>query len=296
MTAHASARDVGRIAAAAARRVRAYVGLGANLGDAAATLAAGIHALAALPGARLAGVSRLYATAPVGVVDQPEFRNAVVALDVPAGPDPETGGARPAGRAQGAGARLRPPGPRALGAPRARPRPAGLRPPRAPRGAPARRPQRRPGDARPCSGCRCPTRPPGSASSCSPRWPTWRPACGRPAGARRSTARPAPSARARTRSPDRALGRAAAGWVTLRAGRPPTGQFDRGGPGPRSPARRGFAELRPDRPRPRWPPADPHGARSPGGRPRLPPYSRTAGGRSRSNMWTVSTKRTCLVW
>jgi 2-amino-4-hydroxy-6-hydroxymethyldihydropteridine diphosphokinase len=73
------------------RRVRAYVGLGANHGDAAATLGAGIHALAALPGARLAGISRLYATAPVGSVDQPEFRNAVVALDVPAGPDPDTG-------------------------------------------------------------------------------------------------------------------------------------------------------------------------------------------------------------
>ena len=32
------------------RHVRAYVGLGANLGDPAGTLAAGIHALAALPG------------------------------------------------------------------------------------------------------------------------------------------------------------------------------------------------------------------------------------------------------
>jgi len=73
------------------RRVRAYVGLGANLGDAVATLAAGIQALAALPGVRLAGVSRLYATKPVGVTDQPEFRNAVVALEIPAGPDPETG-------------------------------------------------------------------------------------------------------------------------------------------------------------------------------------------------------------
>lgn len=72
-------------------RVRAYVGLGANVGDAAATLDAAVHALAALPGARLAGVSRLYATKPVGVVDQPEFRNAVVALDVPAGPTPEAG-------------------------------------------------------------------------------------------------------------------------------------------------------------------------------------------------------------
>ena len=72
-------------------RARAYVGLGANIGDAAGTLAAAVHALAALPDVRLAGVSRLYATAPVGVVDQPEFRNAVVALDVPAGPDPATG-------------------------------------------------------------------------------------------------------------------------------------------------------------------------------------------------------------
>ena len=73
------------------RRVRAYVGLGANLGDASATVAAGINALAVLPATRLAGVSRLYATRPVGVEDQPEFRNAVVALDVPAGSDPGTG-------------------------------------------------------------------------------------------------------------------------------------------------------------------------------------------------------------
>ncbi len=75
----------------AQRRVRAYIGLGANLGDAAGTLRAAIHGLAALPDARLAGVSRLYATDPVGVTDQPEFRNAVAGLDVPAGPDPATG-------------------------------------------------------------------------------------------------------------------------------------------------------------------------------------------------------------
>jgi 2-amino-4-hydroxy-6-hydroxymethyldihydropteridine diphosphokinase len=73
------------------RRVRAYVGLGANLGDAAATVAAGVRGLGALPDVTLRGVSRLYATAPVGVVDQPEFRNAVAALDAPAGPDPATG-------------------------------------------------------------------------------------------------------------------------------------------------------------------------------------------------------------
>ncbi len=76
--------------AAHRRRVRAYVGLGANLGDAATTLAAGIRALTALPGVRLRAVSRLYATAPWGKADQPEFRNAVVALAVPAGPDDRT--------------------------------------------------------------------------------------------------------------------------------------------------------------------------------------------------------------
>ena len=71
--------------------VRAYIGLGANIGDASATLTAAVHALAALPGASLAGVSRLYVTAPVGVVDQPHFHNAVVGLDVPAGPGGNTG-------------------------------------------------------------------------------------------------------------------------------------------------------------------------------------------------------------
>ncbi|HET9435447.1 MAG TPA: 2-amino-4-hydroxy-6-hydroxymethyldihydropteridine diphosphokinase [Candidatus Limnocylindrales bacterium] len=77
--------------AATVGRVRAYVGLGANVGDPAATLAAGVRALEALPGVRLRGVSRLYATRPVGVEEQPEFRNAVAAIDVPAGPDAATG-------------------------------------------------------------------------------------------------------------------------------------------------------------------------------------------------------------
>jgi 2-amino-4-hydroxy-6-hydroxymethyldihydropteridine diphosphokinase len=61
------------------------------VGDAKATLTAAVHSLAALPGARLRGVSNLYRTKPVGVEDQPDFLNAVVALDVPAGPDPATG-------------------------------------------------------------------------------------------------------------------------------------------------------------------------------------------------------------
>jgi 2-amino-4-hydroxy-6-hydroxymethyldihydropteridine diphosphokinase len=71
--------------------VRAYIGLGANIGDAQATLTAAVHALAALPGTGLAGVSRLYVTAPVEITDQPDFHNAVVAIDVPAGPGPNTG-------------------------------------------------------------------------------------------------------------------------------------------------------------------------------------------------------------
>ena len=73
------------------RRVRAYVGLGANLGELEATIAGAIVALAALPRVRLWRVSRLYATAPVGLIDQPEFRNAVVSLDAPAGPDAPAG-------------------------------------------------------------------------------------------------------------------------------------------------------------------------------------------------------------
>lgn len=75
----------------AANRVGSYVGLGANVGDASVTLAGAVHALAALPGTRLQGVSRLYRTRPVGVTEQPDFHNAVVALEVPAGPDPPSG-------------------------------------------------------------------------------------------------------------------------------------------------------------------------------------------------------------
>jgi 2-amino-4-hydroxy-6-hydroxymethyldihydropteridine diphosphokinase len=69
------------------RRIRAYIGLGGNIGDAEANLTRAIPALAGLPGCHLRGVSRLYATAPVGLTDQAEFRNAVAAVDVAAGPD-----------------------------------------------------------------------------------------------------------------------------------------------------------------------------------------------------------------
>ncbi len=69
--------------------VRAYLGLGSNVGDATASLAAAVAALDGLDGVQVTAVSRLYATAPVGVVDQAEFRNAVVAIDVRTGADHE---------------------------------------------------------------------------------------------------------------------------------------------------------------------------------------------------------------
>ena len=59
----------------------AYLGLGANLGQPAATLAAAREQLAVLPLSRLVAVSALYRTAPVGgPAGQPDFFNAVLAL------------------------------------------------------------------------------------------------------------------------------------------------------------------------------------------------------------------------
>lgn len=67
--------------------VRAYVGIGANLGDPTAQVRAAFDALAALPRTRLAVASSLYRSAPVGHVDQPDFVNAVAALDTALAPE-----------------------------------------------------------------------------------------------------------------------------------------------------------------------------------------------------------------
>jgi 2-amino-4-hydroxy-6-hydroxymethyldihydropteridine diphosphokinase len=74
-----------------AKRVRAYIGLGSNVGDPRRALTDAARALAALPGVRLRAASPIYRTRPVGVIDQPDFLNAVIALDVPAGPDAAIG-------------------------------------------------------------------------------------------------------------------------------------------------------------------------------------------------------------
>jgi 2-amino-4-hydroxy-6-hydroxymethyldihydropteridine diphosphokinase len=60
-------------------RVLAYVGLGANLGDAAAALRAAMEALGAMPVTTLTRRSSLYRSAPVDA-SGPDFVNAVVEI------------------------------------------------------------------------------------------------------------------------------------------------------------------------------------------------------------------------
>jgi 2-amino-4-hydroxy-6-hydroxymethyldihydropteridine diphosphokinase len=61
------------------RRCHAWIGLGANLGDAAATLRAAFAALSALPRTRLLARSSLYRTAPVDATG-PDYLNAVAQI------------------------------------------------------------------------------------------------------------------------------------------------------------------------------------------------------------------------
>jgi len=61
--------------------MKAYVGLGSNLGEREALLRSAIEQLAQLPETRLGKVSSLYDTSPVGELDQPNFLNAVAQLE-----------------------------------------------------------------------------------------------------------------------------------------------------------------------------------------------------------------------
>lgn len=58
---------------------RVFVGLGANLGDAAATLRQALRSLAELPGTRVLACSSLYRSAPVDAAG-PDYINAVAEL------------------------------------------------------------------------------------------------------------------------------------------------------------------------------------------------------------------------
>ena len=64
---------------------RAWVGIGANLGDARATVNAALAALASLPGCTLVQASPRYRSAPVEAAG-PDFINAVAALDTTLSP------------------------------------------------------------------------------------------------------------------------------------------------------------------------------------------------------------------
>ena len=60
---------------------RAYLGLGSNLGDRLGHLAGALGGLAADDRIRVVAVSPVYETSPVGGPAQPDYLNAVVALD-----------------------------------------------------------------------------------------------------------------------------------------------------------------------------------------------------------------------
>ncbi|MDR3300300.1 MAG: 2-amino-4-hydroxy-6-hydroxymethyldihydropteridine diphosphokinase [Candidatus Accumulibacter sp.] len=59
----------------------AFVALGANLADPAVQVRAALAALTDLPESRLLRASSLYRSAPVGIRGQPDFINAVAALE-----------------------------------------------------------------------------------------------------------------------------------------------------------------------------------------------------------------------
>jgi 2-amino-4-hydroxy-6-hydroxymethyldihydropteridine diphosphokinase len=61
--------------------MRAFIGLGSNLGERETLIRLALDDQSRLPGTRLVRVSSLYDTEPVGEVVQPNFLNAVAQLD-----------------------------------------------------------------------------------------------------------------------------------------------------------------------------------------------------------------------
>lgn len=58
-----------------------YIGLGSNLGQPLAQVRAAINELQQIDGLKLVAVSPLYASSPMGPQDQPDYINAVAAVD-----------------------------------------------------------------------------------------------------------------------------------------------------------------------------------------------------------------------
>ncbi len=65
----------------AASPVIAYIGLGSNLADPAAQLRQGLLAVARLPETRIVAQSSFYRSPPMGPPDQPDYINAVAAIE-----------------------------------------------------------------------------------------------------------------------------------------------------------------------------------------------------------------------
>lgn len=68
------------------RSETAFIALGANLEDPVTQVRRGFEALAGLPQSRLCACSSLYRTAPIGVAGQPDYINAVAAIETTLAP------------------------------------------------------------------------------------------------------------------------------------------------------------------------------------------------------------------
>jgi 2-amino-4-hydroxy-6-hydroxymethyldihydropteridine diphosphokinase len=67
--------------------IRVYLGLGANLDAPLQQLQHAVNALMQLPHSQLAAVSSFYGSKPMGPQDQPDYVNAVAALDTQLAPE-----------------------------------------------------------------------------------------------------------------------------------------------------------------------------------------------------------------
>lgn len=66
---------------------RVYIALGSNLADPLHQVQNALDALAAIPDSQLVATSSLYRTPPYGPPDQPDYLNAVIALDTRLAPE-----------------------------------------------------------------------------------------------------------------------------------------------------------------------------------------------------------------
>ncbi|KOC88452.1 2-amino-4-hydroxy-6-hydroxymethyldihydropteridine diphosphokinase [Winslowiella iniecta] len=66
---------------------RVYIALGSNLADPLHQVQNALDALAAIPDSQLIAISSLYRTPPYGPADQPDYLNAVIALETTLPPE-----------------------------------------------------------------------------------------------------------------------------------------------------------------------------------------------------------------